>query len=129
MELILNLVGVLVALAIACVWLRWAPRGGSDRKIQLVALALLILILFPVISVTDDLQAAQNPAETDSCLRRDYIVAGAHAAPPLAAVAPEPLLIANRFGFLGFAAPDAQTPPVLRAAEMAPIDNRPPPAA
>jgi hypothetical protein len=128
-ELILNLVGMLVGLAIACMWLRWAPRARFDRKTQLVALALLILILFPVISVTDDLQAAQNPAETDSSLRRDYIVSGVHAAPPLTAIAPEPLLIANRFGFLGFAAPGAHLLPKLRAPEMTPIENRPPPIA
>jgi hypothetical protein len=128
-ELTLNLVGVLVALAIVCLWRQWAPRGGYDRKTQLVALTLLILILFPVISVTDDLLAAQNPAETDSCVRRDYAIAGAQPAPQFASLSAAPLLVAHRFGFLGFAAPDAHRLPVLSAPATAPIENRPPPAA
>jgi len=39
--------------------------------------------------VTDDLLATQNPAETDSTLRRDHIAAGSHSIFP--AVAAEPL--------------------------------------
>src|ERR1035437_9217781 len=85
MELILNLAGLLVAAAMACLWLRWAPRKGFDRRTQLVALALLILILFPVISVTDDLLAAQNPAETDYLVRRDHLVSSARPIFPVAA--------------------------------------------
>ena len=48
--------------------------------IQLVALLLLIVVLFPVISVTNDLMAAQNPAETDSVQRRNLEVSVLHAA-------------------------------------------------
>jgi hypothetical protein len=128
-ELILNLVGVLVALAIVCLWLRWAPNAGFDRKTQFVALALLILILFPIISVTDDLLAAQSPAETDSCVRRDHLVSGMHPAPRLTAVSTEPLLVAHRFGFLRFPAPGTRPVPVGNAPAIAPIDNRPPPIA
>jgi hypothetical protein len=128
-ELILNLVGVLVALAMVCLWLRWAPHGGFDRKTQFVALALLILILFPVISVTDDLLAAQNPAETDSCVRRDHIVSGMHPAPPLITLPPEELLVAYHFGLLRFAAPGARPVLMVSAPAMAPIENRPPPIA
>ena len=38
----------------------------------IVALAVVILILLPAISMTDDLMAAQNPAEIDCCVRRDH---------------------------------------------------------
>lgn len=39
---------------------------------QLVALSLLTMILLPVISVSDDLQASHNPAEVErTCLRND----------------------------------------------------------
>lgn len=74
MELVLNLVGALVAVGLICLWLRTASQGNHGSAhwgIQLVALLLLIVILFPVISVTDDLMAAQNPAETDSVQRRN----------------------------------------------------------
>jgi len=63
MELVLNLAWALSAVVFFCIWLRHARHAGADRRTQLVALAVLILILFPVISVTDDLQAMQNPAE------------------------------------------------------------------
>jgi hypothetical protein len=128
-ELILNLVGILVALAMFSLWLRWAPHGGDNRKTQFVALALLILILFPVISVTDDLLAAQNPAETDSCVRRDHLVSGMNPAPSLTAVFAEPRPIAFHFGLLRFAAPGARLAPMENAPAMAPIENRPPPIA
>jgi hypothetical protein len=128
-ELILNLVGMLVALGIVCLWLRWAPHGGFDRKTQFIALALLILILFPVISVTDDLLAAQNPAETESCVRRDQIVSSIHPAPPPITLPLEDLLVAYHFGFLRFAAPGARPVAMVSAPAMAPIENRPPPLA
>lgn len=129
MELILNLAGAFVALAIVCLWLRWAPRAGEDRKTQLVALALLILILFPVISVTDDLLAAQNLAETDSFVRRDHMPGDQQQASPLYAEIPDPPQADLPFGFLRFAAPG--TLPVLAVdpPALAPVENRPPPAA
>ncbi|MGA2675081.1 MAG: hypothetical protein ABSE99_17840 [Terracidiphilus sp.] len=129
MELILNLAGLFVAMALVGLWLRWAPRAGVDRRTQIVALALLILILFPVISVTDDLLAAQNPAETDSCVRRDHMVANANSTFPAAATLPEPLLAELPFGFLRFAAPGALPAPVMASPALAPIENRPPPTA
>lgn len=129
MELILNLAGALVALVIVCLWLRWAPCAREDRKTQLVALGLLILILFPVISVTDDLLAAQNLAETDSLVRRDHVVSHQQHASPLSAEILEPPVTDLPFGFLRSAAPG--TLPVLPAnpPALAPVENRPPPAA
>jgi hypothetical protein len=130
MELFLNLAGALVAVVMVCLWLRWAPREGLDRRTQLVALALLILVLFPVISVTDDLLAAQNPAETDSCLRRDQVAANSHPTLPLAAEVPTLLLADLPLGFLRFAAPGTlPAAAVVKSPALAPIENRPPPAA
>jgi hypothetical protein len=130
MELVLNLVGVFVAVAMVCLWLRWAPRAGVDRRTQVVALALLILILFPVISVTDDLLTALSPAETDSGLRRDQVGSGAHSTFPLAAEVPTLLLTDPSAGFLRFNAPGAlPAVAVMKAPALAPIENRPPPTA
>jgi hypothetical protein len=128
-ELLLNLAGVLVAAAMVCLWLRWAPRAGVDRRTQVVALALLILILFPVISVTDDLMAARNPAETDTCVRRNYADCVLQQAQPLTAGLPEARAAELPFVFLRYATPG--TLPVLTKSTpaLAPIENRPPPAA
>lgn len=77
MEVLSNLVWIAVVFALWCLWLlqrrtvrRVLQRSGI--RVQLVALALLTLILLPVISVSDDLQASHNPAEVErTCIRND----------------------------------------------------------
>jgi hypothetical protein len=75
MELFLNSAWALLAVAIVYLWLRLGRRAVSERQMSFVALVMLIVILFPVISVSDDLWSIQNPAETDTCQRRDHCAA------------------------------------------------------
>jgi hypothetical protein len=129
-ELFLNLAGALVAIGMFGCWIgaTRTARMGSSRATQLVALALLILILFPVISVTDDLMAVQNPAETDSLQRRNLEVSNLHAAIlsaaiPLAAFRmPPPVVLTQRLS-------QALPAPLRIAPALTPIDDRPPPTA
>jgi hypothetical protein len=129
MELVLNLAWVLLAASMFGLWLRHSPRAAGDRRMQLVALAVLLLILFPVISVTDDLQAIQNAAETDCCQRRGHAGSGAHplcaspAAMPLSAFAGVSLAELRVAIHASPAAPHRDDPALY------PIQNRPPPAA
>jgi len=127
MELCLNLAWVLLAASILAFWLRFAPPTGVCRRKQFVVLALLILLLFPVISVTDDLLAAQNPAETDSCLRKDHAVACAHSVFPAASTLPQPAFAGPSFSFLRFTAPGGLPVPVLNHPGLDAVQNRPPP--
>jgi len=129
MELTLNLGWVVVAVWMSCAWLRIAPRGAKERRAQLVALAVVILILLPAISMTDDLMAAQNPAEVDSSVRRDY--GGPHAllCVPVPPAFPAP-------GFKGLTLGVERVPSLghlsvlhVETPSLAPIENRPPPAA
>ncbi|MGA2673533.1 MAG: hypothetical protein ABSE99_09920 [Terracidiphilus sp.] len=129
MEFTLNLAWVVLAALMICLWLRIGPRRDTDRRLQLVALAVLLLILFPVISVTDDLLAVQNPAETDSCIRRDYAISSAHSIFPAVAALPQPFLAELSFSFLRFAAPGHLPAPAVDHPGLAGIQNRPPPAA
>jgi hypothetical protein len=134
MELFLNLAWVLLAALMCCLWPRFAPRTGpeqrmQDRRMQFVALAMLILILLPVISVTDDLMAVQNPAETDSCQRRDHVVSNAHSIFPAVAALPLPVFSELSFGVLRLAAPGHLPAPVVYHPGLASIQNRPPPVA
>jgi hypothetical protein len=129
MEFALNLAWVVLAALMFCLWLRFAPRQGTDRRMQLIALAVLLLILFPVISVTDDLLTIQNPAETDSCVRRDYAVSNAHSILPAVAALPQPVFAELSFAFQRFAAPGHLPAPAVDHPGMAEIQNRPPPAA
>ena len=72
MELLCNFVWALVATASVCFWLKVGRRTPKNGHSSLVGLAMLAVILFPVISVSDDLWTLQNPAESDTCLRRDH---------------------------------------------------------
>ncbi len=75
METFFNLLWVAVTILLGAAW--FANRRNSGAKsllpaigVQLVALAVLAAILLPVISLTDDLQANTNPAETERVTRR-----------------------------------------------------------
>ena len=129
MELSLNLGWLLLSLAAIVLWHRAgrSPHAPS-RGTQLVALALLLLVLFPVISVTDDFVAAHNPAEADSCMRRNELTAQPHT------IVPEvPVLLPMRepsisLAFLGYApSHDLRVLPSL-SLPRSPFFNRPPPA-
>jgi hypothetical protein len=135
MELSLNLAWVLLAGLMFGLWMRKSPRADaptrrqSDRRMQFVALAILLLILFPVISVTDDLQALQNPAETDCCQRRDHGCPHAHSVVPIVPSLPLPAVAELAFGFVGLTGSGAPYPLAFPDPAMAPIQNRPPPIA
>jgi hypothetical protein len=130
MELILNFGWALVALGMLSVWVRTPLRRASDRRIQMVALAVVILILLPAISMTDDLIAAQNPAEIDCCARRihDHGVSR-HSIIPAAASLPLPGFTCISLTSVCTAAPGNLPSPLVENPSLASIQNRPPPAA
>jgi hypothetical protein len=129
MELFLNLAWVLLAALMFGLWMRFAPRNGADRRMQIVALAVLLVVLFPVISVTDDIQAFQNPAEADSLQRRDHACSAPHSILSHGPALPLPALDDLPFGFLSMAAAGSFPAPVFDHPALAPIQNRPPPVA
>jgi len=130
LELFLNLAGVLIAIAMVCLWLRRVPDSDHDRRMQVVALVLLLVILFPTISMTDDLLAIQNPAETDIYVRLDYLhYSDAHYFWPVAVEMVAPVLEEHPSGFLREAVPGTLPASVMNPPALAPIENRPPPVA
>jgi hypothetical protein len=74
-ELIFNLLWLTLSVGIFGFWI-WSQRRWADRslrattRIQIMALAVLIVILLPVVSLTDDLQACAAPAEMEHLIRR-----------------------------------------------------------
>src|SRR5580693_4143140 len=70
MELLCNLGWLAVTIA---VWGFWCVQGRQVKRqlqlpaiaVQLISLCALTAILLPVISITDDLQASNNPAEVE----------------------------------------------------------------
>lgn len=130
MEIFLNLAWGALSLCIVCTWLHMGRSAGADRRHQIVAMAILIAILFPVISVSDDLMAAQNPAETDSCQRRDHLAdSGAHALLAMVSALPPAIFQGVAFGFHRFSSPRDLPPRVAECPDLTAIQNRPPPAA
>jgi hypothetical protein len=128
MEITLNLAWVALAVWMVWAWVRFAPREGADRRVQLVALGLVILILLPAISMTDDLMAARNPAEVDTAIRRDHDWLHPHVLIP-AAVA----LVVSQFAGLSLGTVEliarSAPPAVTISAALHPIEDRPPPTA
>jgi hypothetical protein len=129
MELTLNLAWALLALWMLCSWLRIAPTAVKERRAQFVALAVVILILLPAISMTDDLMAAQNPAEVDCCVRRDHDCFHANATVPITSASPVPAFSGLAFGIVHLLLPDLLPAPLAQAPALASIQNRPPPSA
>jgi len=73
MELLLNLVWLLLALPAYWLWRgsRTAPAGRKFTSLQcLLALGCMLVILFPVISATDDLLAMRNEMEESPAGKR-----------------------------------------------------------
>jgi len=70
MEIILNFAWALCSLGLILLWARSPQSNPVPRRTQIFALAMVVLLLLPVISLSDDLMAMQGPAETDTCLRR-----------------------------------------------------------
>ena len=129
MELALNLGWVLLTVWMFCLWARFAPRAGHQRWAQCAALAVTILILLPAISVTDDLMAAQNPAEIVTSVRRDHDDSlFPHSIVPLIAV-PEPLFAGISLAFTVQIVSGHTPPSFTKAFALSSVQNRPPPSA
>jgi hypothetical protein len=128
MEFLLNSAWVILALLVVCFWLRLEHRSPPDRRLPFVALVVLIVILFPAISVSDDLWSIQNPAETDTCLRRDHLAPHPQSIFPAIAACPEPTFAGLRTGYRRITAVHGLTFQPLKNPALDPIQNRPPPA-
>jgi hypothetical protein len=73
-ELFLNLVWCVLSLLLIVHWTRAAnPRLNLKTGRAFVALLLLVVLLLPVISVTDDLVAMTSPNEVEHLVRRGEI--------------------------------------------------------
>lgn len=70
MELFLNLTWLATSLLLVAGWIWSIHKGYIEFEwTTFIALALLIVILFPVISMTDDMVVMRAPAEVEHMLR------------------------------------------------------------
>jgi hypothetical protein len=86
MELLLNLAWLAVAIAAFARLGVWASAETDRRRIRLafVATACVIVLLFPIISITDDLEASVAVVEESATVRRAAASAVLHVVPTLA---------------------------------------------
>jgi hypothetical protein len=95
----------------------------------LISLAVAILILLPAISMTDDLLAAQNPAETDCYLRRDQEHSRPHSIFHPVSSVPLKVLVGLSWSYSHLLAPAILPAPTVASPALISIQNRPPPVA
>ncbi len=129
MELTLNLEWVAMATAMCWLWVRHARREGRGSSAQFVSLALVLVMMFVVITMYDDMAMAQNPAETRCFQREDDL--GAHAHTPLhPVVASTPTLAPElSVNMLRFTVPESLLTLTVKVPVLSSIQNRPPPSA
>lgn len=127
MESALNLGWMAWATAMCWLWVRHARREGRARSVQLVSLALVLFMMFVVITMYDDMAMAQNPAETP-CFQRDDDLGGHAPFHPVIASIPT-LDAALDFGAIHFTMPGSLLVPTVKVPVLSSIQNRPPPAA
>jgi hypothetical protein len=128
MELALNLVWLLVTAGLLALWSTQRSFGRNGRLHELLAIAALVIILFPVVSVSDDLQVATNIAETDTTVRRDYDGGQPHSIFPTGVALPEcPLHVASFDASVCLVRfPAVVFHPLVHSSSA--LANRPPPA-
>lgn len=127
MELLFNFVWALVTTASVCYWLKLGRRTPQNEHSSLVGLAMLAVILFPVISVSDDLWTLQNPAESDTCVRRDHRDGSFTPHFSIAAAVPEPIRAGLIYGSRRLDIPRLGKLNLADNPLLGFIENRPPP--
>jgi hypothetical protein len=129
MELATNFGWMAMATAMCWLWVRHARREGRGRWAQFVSLTLVLVIMFVVITVYDDMAMAQNPAETRGFQREDNLGAHEHAQlHPVVASTPT-LAVELPFNMFCFAVLGSLLVPIVKVPALCSIQNRPPPAA
>lgn len=138
-ETLLNCLWLVLSLSLMTAWLTHglrqqparAPRLLPSRRLQFTAIVVLLLLLFPVISLTDDLAMCAATRDTEQALRLHELCDGSHPQPTML---PSSLAWMDTIHFLLSTAThrtleqDAQLLTLQEGARF-PIDSRPPPTA
>jgi hypothetical protein len=128
MEITLNLSWAACSLALVWFWCRGGASEKVSRRTQVMALGMVLLLLLPVISLSDDLMAMQGPAETDTSMRRALHLNEGHPVPVSFAL-PEPLFAATPWGRYSPAAVRRERLAAFVPVLTRSLDRRPPPQA
>jgi hypothetical protein len=141
-EILLNCVWLVLGLSLIATWSVFRrqpadPRSAANaqslpsRRIQFVAVLMLVILLFPVISLTDDIARCTAPQETERALRLHEPLDGSPSGSALlpAATAWTEWIAAAFEQVAHQPVQDAVELSSLLDATRLPVDSRPPPAA
>jgi hypothetical protein len=132
MELVLNFAWLLMCIVLIALWQHYGHKkpvhGATSRTIQLVALGVVLLILFPVISVSDDLMMAQSPAETVSCVHKCCNCGHHHHQMPTQAALPELTRTQTAVEYTSLVLMSKSLDRATQNPALRRVENRPPPS-
>jgi hypothetical protein len=130
MEILLNITWMVCSLALVGFWTRYAASKSGSRCTQALALSMVVLLLLPVISLSDDRVAMQGLAESDGNVRRALHPGDSHLSPTSDASALPAPVFSNLFfrqysqDLLHLDREPAHSSVIARS-----LDSRPPPRA
>lgn len=128
METLLNSGWMLLVIVLASAWFGAERKKRGASRVPFTAQLMLAAILFPAISITDDLQIAQNPAETECSLRQDHRSGGAqYVFQNAVAALPPGFFEVPAFGLVNGVVLVSYASPAVTNSAVATIDSRPPP--
>lgn len=129
-EILLNITWAVCSLILIGLWLRRGISQSISRRTQLLALGMAVLLLLPVISLSDDLLAMQAPAETDTCVRRVQNADNLHPTPwTLTSALPSGIYMPALTGLVATQQPPSKEQATPPSPVPPPMDSRPPPMA
>jgi hypothetical protein len=118
MELTLNLVWVCLSGAVLWRWTRSEKPGASSHWFGLLALGCVLLLLFPAVSISDDLQV--NSATLEDASVRKWTPGQPHFAPAVATAPSVPELPGVTIAFFAAPSPSVSLPDASLRSPRAP---------
>jgi hypothetical protein len=129
-EIILNIAWAICSIGLIWFWTQNNASNLVPLRTQILALAMIVLLLLPVISLSDDLIAMQGPAEADTCLRKALHSNEIHpSAIPASFALPEDVVAALSLSWFSQDVLQAYRPTPPPAFLNRSLDSRPPPHA
>jgi hypothetical protein len=134
-EILLNCVWLVLGLSLISAWSvhawreRECERVLPSRRLQFTAILLLLILLFPVISLTDDIAMCTAPRDAERALRLHDPFDGSQPAPALLPSAMAWTEVVSRMLRTGPSRPveqDAKLTIPLTGTRL-PVESRPPP--
>jgi len=126
-EIVLNLAWALCSAGLIAYWWRYRAANTQPMRMQVFALSMAVLLLLPVISLSDDLASMQGASETDGSVRRILHENHAHLTTPAFMALPKGVTASITFPGWIRECVSLNTPSSVAMRISQALSNRPPP--